>query len=96
MAQLSGPSNTSRSLPLLHGNITLSVALIDDDNILQRITYPDQRTQFYDYLYTHRSQIESIVLYHLGYSGTVICKIGDVKEWMAGSYNVCIPIYDNS
>jgi hypothetical protein len=96
MAQLSSPSNTPGSLPLLHGDITLSAALEDDDNMLQRIAYPEQRTQFYTYLYAHRSQIESIVSYHLRCGSIGTCEMGSVREWMAGSYNVCIPIYVKS
>ncbi|PTU19992.1 hypothetical protein P175DRAFT_0509952 [Aspergillus ochraceoroseus IBT 24754] len=55
-----------RELPLLHGQISLSTALVDDDNVLQELSYPDQRFEFYT------------------------CHVGEVKEWMTGSFNVCI------
>jgi len=36
-----------KTLPLLYGNVTLESALNNDDNMLQRIAYPDLRFEFY-------------------------------------------------
>ena len=83
----------SKSLPLLRGNITLRSAIEDDDNILQELSYPDQRIEFFTYLYTRRQKIEAIVSYHLGFGKAELCQIGDIDEWIAGSFNVCIPVY---
>jgi hypothetical protein len=80
-------------LPLLHKKITLASALDDDDNVLQELSYPEQLIQFYVYLLTHRHEIEAIVSYHLGLKKTETCRMSEVKEWIAGSFNVCIPIY---
>jgi hypothetical protein len=82
-----------QTLPLLHGSITLAAALDDDDNVLQEISYPEQRIQFFVYLLIHHSEIEAIVSYHLGLKKTETCRIGEVKEWIAGSFNVCVPVY---
>ena len=85
----------SKTLPLLHGNITLESALDDDDNMLQALTYPQERFEYFVYLWTHRIEIESIVSFHLGLKEREICQIGEVKDWMAGSFNVCIPVRVN-
>ncbi|PYI11224.1 hypothetical protein BO78DRAFT_303496 [Aspergillus sclerotiicarbonarius CBS 121057] len=84
------------TLPLLHKQITLASALDDDDNVLQELQYPEQRIQFYTYLLTNRSGIEAIVSHHLGLKGKHTCQIGEVKEWISGSFNVCIPVYIES
>ncbi|GLA64424.1 hypothetical protein AtubIFM54640_006142 [Aspergillus tubingensis] len=81
-----------RTLPLLRRDISLSTAIDDDDNILQELSYPKQRVDFYVYLYQQRSVIESIVSYHLNLSKKQTCRVGDVKEWISGSFNVCIPV----
>ncbi|KAE8378416.1 hypothetical protein BDV26DRAFT_261654 [Aspergillus bertholletiae] len=82
-----------KTLPLLHRRVTLSSALDDDDNVLKELSYPEQRIQFYVYLLTHRDAIEEIVSYHLGLRRKQTCRIGEVKEWISGSFNVCIPVY---
>ncbi|RAK95669.1 uncharacterized protein BO80DRAFT_439200 [Aspergillus ibericus CBS 121593] len=83
----------STTLPLLHRQITLASALDDDDNVLQELQYPEQRIQFFTYLLTNRSAIEAIVSHHLGLKRKQTCRIGEVKEWISGSFNVCIPVY---
>ncbi|KAL3455738.1 hypothetical protein BJX64DRAFT_281883 [Aspergillus heterothallicus] len=57
-----------RALPLLNGHISLSTALVDDDNVLQELSYPERRLGFYT------------------------CRVGEVKEWIAGSFNVCVQV----
>ncbi|OGM43005.1 hypothetical protein ABOM_009277 [Aspergillus bombycis] len=81
-----------RVLPLLHGQISLSTALADDNNVLQELSYPEQRLEFYIYLYQNRAVIESIVSYHMNLNKKQTCRVGEVKEWIAGSFNVCIPV----
>ncbi|KAL4885175.1 hypothetical protein BJY04DRAFT_231781 [Aspergillus karnatakaensis] len=82
-----------RALPLLRRQITLSDALADDDNVLQELSYPEQRFEFYLYLYQQRTVIESIVSYHLNLNKNQTCRVGEVKDWIAGSFNVCIPVH---
>jgi hypothetical protein len=89
------PVNTStvpKTLPLLHGNVTLESALDNDDNMLQKIAYPDLRFEFYLSLYKRRSDIEAIVSHHLRLRQTETCHLGEFKDWKAGSFNVCIPV----
>ncbi|KAH6715962.1 hypothetical protein BKA61DRAFT_654855 [Leptodontidium sp. MPI-SDFR-AT-0119] len=78
------------TLSLLRRNITLDEALRDDDNLLPQIQYPRQRQEFFDYLFAHKAEIESIVSFHLS---TKHCRAGDVQTWLSGSFNVCIPVY---
>ncbi|KAK0101945.1 hypothetical protein ONS95_001246 [Cadophora gregata] len=82
-----------KTLPLLHGEMTVESALDDDDNMLQALAYPQKRFDFFVYLWKHRSEIEDIVSDHLGLNGRGLCQIGEVKDWMAGSFNVCIPVH---
>ncbi|KAI9799422.1 MAG: hypothetical protein M1825_004522 [Sarcosagium campestre] len=81
-----------KTLPLLRKTITLESALADDDNVLQEISYPERRVDFFVHLLSHSSDIEAVVAHHLG-SKPDSCRIGEVKEWMAGSFNVCVPVY---
>jgi len=85
----------SYTLPLLQGEITLESALDDDENMLQALAYPQKRLEYFVYLLDHRSEIEAIVSYHLGLNERETCQIGDVEDWMTGSFNVCIPVSVN-
>lgn len=84
------------SLPLLRGKriskISLGDALDDDDNILHRLEYPQKQHDFCSYLLDHKTDIESLVSFHLGINA---CEIADQVDWLFGSYNVCIPVYVN-
>ncbi|TPX21579.1 hypothetical protein DIZ76_015538 [Coccidioides immitis] len=82
------------SLPLLNGSITLSAALHKDDDYLLLLSYPKKRLDFYLYLYQRRSTIKAIVAHHLGLPEDD-CKVGEVEEWIHGSFNLCVPIYIN-
>jgi hypothetical protein len=93
------PVNSSmmpKTFPLLHGNVTLESALDSDDNMLQRLAYPDLRFEFYLSLFKRRSDIEAIVSHHLCLRKTETCQVGEFKDWKAGSFNVCIPVNINN
>lgn len=81
------------ALPLLRGSTTLEAALEQEDNMLVNLAYPELRIDFFVWLYTHRADIETTVSYHLGLPGSEKCRLGDVGEWIHGSFNVCIPVY---
>lgn len=85
---------SSTTLPLLAGKITLSDALEDENDILEQLSYPAKRSDFYADLVTHSDDIKDIVSHHLGVSGAS-CQVPAVEEWIHGSFNVCIPIYVN-
>ncbi|EEP78674.1 predicted protein [Uncinocarpus reesii 1704] len=80
------------SLPLLNGSITLSTALRKDDDYLLLLSYPKKRLEFYLYLYQRRSTIKTIAARHLGLPEDG-CRLGEVEEWIHGSFNLCIPVY---
>lgn len=84
----------SITLPLLTGKITLSEALDEEDDILEKLSYPEKRLNFCNYLHAHANQIESIVSHHLRISRDS-CRAPWVNEWIHGSFNVCVPIYVN-
>ncbi|KAH7157503.1 hypothetical protein B0J13DRAFT_171481 [Dactylonectria estremocensis] len=85
---------SSTTLPLLAGKISLSDALDDENDILEQLSYPAKRSNFYDDLVTHSDDIKDIVSRHLGVSGAS-CQVPAVDEWIHGSFNVCIPVYVN-
>jgi hypothetical protein len=81
------------TLPLLQGKITLAEALEEEENLLIRLTYPNQRFEFFVSILEHREDFEAIVSYHLSLGAGERCRFGKVEEWKHGSFNVCIPIY---
>lgn len=80
-------------LPLLRGTTSLQSALEEEDDMLLDLDYPEQRIDFFVSLYGNRENIITIVSYHLGLQSTDTCRLGEVSEWIHGSFNVCIPIY---
>jgi hypothetical protein len=86
-------TTSAPTLPLLRGTTTLEAALEQEENMLLDLAYPEQRLDFFVWLNTHRADIEGTVSYHLGLTGSEICRLGEVGEWIHGSFNVCIPVY---
>lgn len=80
------------TLPLLRGRISLSDASAEDRDIIQELSYPEKRIDFWLHLYQSRSQIEELVARHLNIS-RLDFRLGDVGEWIHGSFNACLPIY---
>jgi hypothetical protein len=83
------------TLPLLRGNTTLESALEQEEDVLLELDYPEQRIDFFVFLYSNRGDIERIAAYHLSLGPSDTCRTGDVNEWVHGSFNVCIPLYVN-
>ena len=86
---------TSRngSLPLLRGTTTCQSALEQEEDMLLELDYPEQRIDFFVSLYSSREDIVDIASYHLGLTSSDTCRLGEVNEWIHGSFNVCIPLY---
>lgn len=84
-----GPA-IGKKLPLLLEAIDLETALEDDENMVQKLAYPDLRDEFMRYLHTRKADIEAIVAYHLGLR-TGSCLMAE-EGWLHGSFNICIPI----
>lgn len=80
-------------LPLLRGNTTFQSAVEQEEDILIELDYPEQRIDFFLSLYSNREDIANVAAYHLGLSSLDTCQVGGVKEWIHGSFNVCIPLY---
>ena len=78
--------------PLLRGEITYSTARKEEINILRRLEYHSQKHDFFTTLDNHRDWIKDVVTHHLGLSSTVSYQVADVKDWLHGSFNVCIPV----
>ena len=81
------------TLPLLRGTTSIQSALEQEDDMLLELDYPEQRIDFFVSLYSKRAFIVDIVSYHLGLAPSDTCWLGDVNEWIHGSFNVCIPLY---
>lgn len=82
-------------LPLLGGTTTLESALEQEEDMLLALDYPERRIDFFVSLYSKRGEIENIASYHLGLCPSDTCRLGNVNEWVHGSFNVCIPLYVN-
>lgn len=83
------------TLPLLRGRISLSDALQEDKDILQELSYPEKRLDFYLRLYQCRPEIEEVISRHLNLARSDF-KLGGAEEWIHGSFNVCLPVYINA
>ncbi|PYI03597.1 hypothetical protein BO78DRAFT_374884 [Aspergillus sclerotiicarbonarius CBS 121057] len=81
-----------RTRNLLKNTITYSVAKEREDNILHQLHYHDARTSFFSHLIEHIDWIRNIVTHHLRLASLDICHVAEPKEWIHGSFNVCIPV----
>ncbi|KAL2826910.1 hypothetical protein BJY01DRAFT_143080 [Aspergillus pseudoustus] len=81
-----------RTRRLLREEITYSAAMRREANILHRLNYLSQETQFFSLLESKRNWIQGIVAHHLNLQSTNVCLVADAQEWIHGSFNVCIPV----
>lgn len=81
------------TLPLIRGNTTLEAALEEEEDMLLELDYPEQRVDFFLSIYTNREDVTKLASSHLGLGCSETCRLGEVNEWLHGSFNVCIPIY---
>ncbi|KAF3491627.1 uncharacterized protein GIQ15_01144 [Arthroderma uncinatum] len=84
------------TLPTLRGEFSLKDALEQEENMLLRFSYPEKRVDFFVWLHLHRKEMAEIVSFHLGLSPPEECRPGEVREWLHGSFNVCILFYINN
>ncbi|KAG5790580.1 hypothetical protein H9Q69_010364 [Fusarium xylarioides] len=82
----------SDTLPLLKGKISLQDALGEDIDIVQELSYPEKRLQFWLHLFTQRQYIAELASRHLNVRLSDI-RLGEVEDWIHGSFNACIPIH---
>ena len=85
----------SNTRPLLKGYISLEDALDHDRDIIHELSFPEKRLDFASYVIEHRAQIIEVVARHLHLlpSDIKIGGVSEAREWMFGSFNVCIPVY---
>ncbi|OJK01949.1 hypothetical protein ASPACDRAFT_50737 [Aspergillus aculeatus ATCC 16872] len=57
-----------------------------------RAIFPKSRVEFFVSLYSRRQDIAMLVTNHLQLGRCEQCFVGEVKEWIHGSFNVCIPV----
>ncbi|KAJ5286819.1 hypothetical protein N7478_002505 [Penicillium angulare] len=86
-------TSQAATLPLIRDTMTLQDALEQEEDMPLDLDYPQQRIYFFVSLYGNRERIVNIVSYHLGLRPSDTCWLGEVKEWIHGSFNVCIPVY---
>lgn len=72
--------------------ITLEEALEEEQNMLVRLTFLQKFAAFREYLENHRTQIEAVVSQHLNLSRKDTCSLGHMREWIHGSFNICLPL----
>ncbi|KAE8352430.1 hypothetical protein BDV28DRAFT_125778 [Aspergillus coremiiformis] len=76
---------------LLRGEIELKDALEDEANILARLGYVSQQNKFFSDLETkHMQWIREVIAHHFNSSPSAVI-IAHRKQWLSGSFNVCIP-----
>lgn len=82
----------AKTLPLLTGSITLSEALAEDEDVIQDLSYPEKRLDFWVHLHSCRPQIEQAISQHLNIPPADF-RLAEVEEWIHGSFNACLPVY---
>lgn len=60
--------------------------------MLLELSFPKSRMEFFVSLYSRRQDIAMLVADHLQSSRWEQCFVEEVKEWIHGSFNVCIPV----
>jgi hypothetical protein len=71
---------------------TYSELADDDHNMLIQSQWPRQQSEFMDYLWHEADALEQVVAHHLSLRPHQKCSIAPYKEWLFGSFNVCIPV----
>ncbi|KAG8405324.1 hypothetical protein J3458_021987 [Metarhizium acridum] len=81
--------SNSTTRQLLRRTVNLKDALLEDDNILTQLQYPEQKQRFWTSLAARKAEIESMICYQLGVDWCHLCT---VETWKSGSFNVVIPV----
>lgn len=77
---------------LLREEITYSTAKEREVNVLHQLTYYDQQLHFFDHLNSKRDWMKAVVAHHLGLGSPDACHVAETKDWLHGSFNVCVPV----
>lgn len=81
-----------KTLRLLREDITYSKAQRKEVNILRRLTYFNRQQEFFARLSDNRDWIKAIIAHHLRIPSTASCHVADVRDWLHGSFDLCIPV----
>lgn len=80
------------TLPLLREDITYEEARQRETNTLHHLTYPRAQLEFYNFIYGRQTLIKKRVAHHLNLPSPSACHVAAPKEWMQGSFNLCVPV----
>ena len=74
--------------------ITYESAINQDENFINKAAYVAATEAFYRQLGKERDAIASVIRHHLnlGPSHTSTITVAPEKQWIRGSFNVCIPV----
>jgi hypothetical protein len=72
--------------------ITYQSALNTDKNIIRETQYVAATKALYRALWEERNTIKALTKHHLGLGDRDTCIVANSRQWMRGSFNVCIPI----
>lgn len=86
------PSTRLDRRRLLRGEITYSAAKELETNALHSLGLLDQQNKYFEDCLRKSHVIEAVVAHHLNL-GSTRCRAADPREWLSGTFNVCIPIY---
>ncbi|KAL5365884.1 hypothetical protein BJX96DRAFT_159938 [Aspergillus floccosus] len=92
LGSLSMTPFTKPTRRLLHREITYSDAKELETNVLHALTLPGRQDEYFQILLQKSPALEAVVAHHLNL-GSTRCHVGDPREWLSGTFNVCIPIY---
>lgn len=64
----------------------------DDHNMLIQAHWPRENKEFFAYVISQATVVEQLVAYHLSLESHQVCTFPPQREWIAGSFNLCIPM----
>jgi hypothetical protein len=79
------------TLDLLHRQIDFKSAVDHESNLLKKLTYVPETRKIYAYLFERTGDIQALTAHHLRVDRTQ-CVVSHWKDWIRGSFNICIPV----
>lgn len=74
------------------GAVDYEWAIDQDVNVIEKLKHLPARNELYNSLWTRRKTICSLVRHHLGLNHHDTCNVTSPREWIRGSFNVCVPV----
>ncbi|KAJ5630095.1 hypothetical protein N7528_003752 [Penicillium herquei] len=81
------------ALPILGGYTTFENAIVQEKNMFHEFDRQEAMDKLLTSFENDRREIEQTAAYHLRLSSSMTCKLAPSKEWLNGSFNVCMPVY---